>query len=204
MFEKLSDNLNLLMAKARINASELARKTGIPASTIKKIRNRNNPNPTLTTLLPIAQCFAVTVSQLIGDETLPTGNAEKSSQKSIPLLSWKQAIHWPNENAHLYLSLQHPHSDKTFALKVEDEDWQGFTKESLLLIDPHEPVEHRDFVIVHKEGQEISSLRQVLYDEETIYLKPVINGYNITPFSSQHQLLGVVMECRKYLKTRKE
>ena len=45
MFEKLSDNLNLLMEGASISADELGRSTGIPSSTIKKIRNRYNRTP---------------------------------------------------------------------------------------------------------------------------------------------------------------
>ena len=59
------------MVEVHISADELARRTGIPASTIKKIRNNNSPNPTLNTLLPLAEYFAVSLGQLVGDEPLP-------------------------------------------------------------------------------------------------------------------------------------
>ena len=77
MFEKLCENLNFLMTKNVLNASELARSTGLPASTIKKIRNHDNPNPTLATLRPLAQYFSISLSQLIGDEPLIEDFTEK-------------------------------------------------------------------------------------------------------------------------------
>src|SRR5688572_30667176 len=102
MFEKLSDNLNLLMAEVHISADELSRRTGIPASTIKKIRNRYNPNPTLATLIPLAQFFSVTLGQLVGDEPLPENRLQGlhqnnviMSQTNLPIISWQEAITWP-------------------------------------------------------------------------------------------------------------
>ena len=48
LLKKLSDNLNLLMAQSRISASELARNINLPATTIKRIRNQDPVNPTLS------------------------------------------------------------------------------------------------------------------------------------------------------------
>ena len=108
MSEKLSQNLNLLMAEARINAEALSRHISLPASTIKKVRNNNDSNPTLSTLTPLANYFSLTISQLIGDEP---------------------------------------------------------------------------------------------FDEEHMYLKPVTQRYNISIFTAEHCLLGVVVEYKKHLKT---
>lgn len=41
MFEKLSENLDLLMTRNRLTANKVASQTGIPASTIKKIRSQD-------------------------------------------------------------------------------------------------------------------------------------------------------------------
>lgn len=207
MFEKLSDNLNLLMAKTRLNASELARRTGVPASTIKKIRNNNNPNPTLTTLIPLAQSFSISVSQLVGDlEMLPlhqihTSQAASKTNKCIPLLDWEQIVNWPEVNEVQTVSaIQNEYGEHTYGVMVSDDDWNGFTKGSILIVDPAATPGHHDYVLVHKEGQAKPTLRQLIYDEGNIYFKPVINGCNVSPNSPQHRLCGVVMECRRFLK----
>jgi SOS-response transcriptional repressor LexA len=209
MFEKLSDNLNLLMAEVHISADELARRTGVTASTIKKIRNRYNPNPTLTTLLPLAQFFSLTLGQLAGDEPLPENRAKGIYQSSInsirqvPILTWSEAITWPHSKHehHQSISTEYRYSDDAFALIVEDEDWENLSKGTTLLVDPQLKPESRDYAIVYKEGQPIPTLKQILYDEGEIFLKPMLYGCNIVALSSTHKILGVVVEYKKYLKT---
>ncbi len=63
----LADNLHKLMSNTRLTASELGRHLNLPAATIKKIRTGENKNPTITTLIPIAKYFNITISELIGD-----------------------------------------------------------------------------------------------------------------------------------------
>lgn len=208
MPEKLSENLNLLMAEARLNAEELSRRVGIPASTIKKIRNNNDANPTLSTLLPLAKYFSITISQLVGDESFPDErikgaykvNAE--SLNHIPLISWLNAITWPDgsDEAHHSITTEHNYSKNAYALLVEEDNWENLTKDTILLIDPALQVDHRDFVIVYKNGQKIPTLKQALFDEEQIYLKPVTHGYNIAIFTPEHRILGVIVEYKKHLK----
>jgi SOS-response transcriptional repressor LexA len=208
MFEKLSDNLNLLMAEIHISADELARRTGLPASTIKKIRNRYNPNPTLATLLPLAQFFSVTLGQLAGDEPLSDIRVKGIYKeptvilRHIPLLSWDEAIVWPNADpkSRTSISTEHEYSKNAYALMVEEDDWENLTRGTILIVDPALKAEHRDYVINYMEGHTLPSLKQILYDEGQIYLKPVVQGYNISAFTAKHRILGVVMEYKKHLK----
>lgn len=208
MFEKLSDNLNLLMSEVHISADELARQTGIPASTIKKIRNRYNPNPTLTTLLPIAQFFSVSLSQLIGDEPIPATRIKglyKPNQQILnhyPLLTWEEAVNWPNtkNQPHDGIASEHSYNEDTFALIVEEHDWENITKGTTLLIDPNTNVEHRDFILVYRQGQSLPSLKQAIIDENIMYLKSVVLGHSIIPITPEHKILGVVVEYKKQLK----
>lgn len=208
MFEKLCDNLNQLMAETHISADELGRRTNLPSSTIKKIRNRNNPNPTLSTLIPLAEYFSITLSQLVGDEPLP-GMRTKGSYKlnpeiirHIPVLSWQEALLWPatKGQTHSFITTEYEYNDNAYALMVEEEDWENLSKGTALLIDPEIKPEHRDFVIVSKTGQNVPSLKQVLYDEGQMYLKPVVQGYNISIFTQEHRILGIVVEYKKNLR----
>lgn len=208
MSEKLSKNINLLMKEARLNAEELSRRISIPASTIKKIRSNSDTNPTLSTLLPIAKYFSLTISQLIGDEPFPQARMKGSylidpkMLNRIPLISWQQAIYWPcgNYDNHSEVFTEHLYGENSFALKVEEETYENLAKGTALLIDPSLKVEHRDFIIVYKNGQRIPSLKQALFDEGNIYLKPLIQGYNIINLTPEHKILGVVIEYKKHLK----
>ncbi len=209
MFEKLSYNLNLLMAEARISASQLARNTGLPATTIKRMRNNSSANPTLTSLLPIAKFFGISVSQLIGDEKLPDSRLKgafignKELWPKVPILNWEQAVAW-KERIDLpelqYTSTDKQVGPKAYALIVGEENWENLAIGTVLIIDPSIEPEHRDYAIVYKEGQKEATLKQVLYDEGEIYLKPIISGYQITRFTDKHKFLGVVIEYKMELK----
>lgn len=209
MFEKLSDNLNQLMAEIHISSDELARQTGLPASTIKKIRNRFNLNPTLATLMPLAQFFSLTLGQLVGEEPLPIVRLKSSPPKTlntlhhIPQLSWAEAILWPTSDIRpdVMLATEFKHSEHAFALSVEEDGLENLSKGTLLLIDPALTAEHRDFIIVHKEGQQQPTLKQILMDEGQMYLKPLVNGYNITTLTPEHKIIGVVTGIKKYLRS---
>lgn len=209
MSAKLNTNLNILMTEARLSAEELSRRIGIPASTIKKIRNNSDHNATLSTLVPLAKYFSLTISQLVGDESFPGSRIQGSYKinqnalKHIPLISWQEAITWPIvENIHSRLSIltEHDYSKKAYALLVDEDNWENLAKETALLVDPAIQVEHRDFIIVHKIGQKLPSLKQALFDEGEIYLKPVTKGYNVTLLTPEHTILGTVAEYKKHLK----
>ena len=186
MFEKLSDNLNLLMNETQLSADELGRRTGLPASTIKKIRNRYSPNPTLTTLLPLAKFFSVTLGQLVGDEPLTRESSSISPVYTTPSISWLETLSWPK--------------NQSYMLTVEENDWEDLSRGTLLLIDPALNPEHRDLVVVHKTGQPTPGLKQILFDEEQAYLKPLIKGYSISPLTGEHTILGVLVEHKKILR----
>ena len=209
MSEKLSKNLNLLMAEGRLNAEELSRRIGLPASTIKKIRHNNDANPTLSTLSPLAKYFSLTIGQLVGNEPLP-GSRIKGSYKiapeilcHVPLISWQDAIIWPttcDDQSRPTITTEHKYSKTAYALLVEEDDWENLAKDTALLIDPSLKAEHRDFIIVHKDGQKIPTLKQALFDEGQMYLKPVTQRYNIAAFTPEHKILGVIVEYKKHLK----
>lgn len=180
----------------------------LPASTIKKIRNHNDPNPTLTTLLAIANYFTITLSQLVGDESLPKDRIKGlyttplQGLFSLPLISWEEALTWPaiDPIAHDTITTEYEFSKEAYALTVLEEDWENIAKGTVLLVDPTLEAEHRDFVIVYKRGQKIPNLRQLLIDDGEKYLKSTILGYTVLPMTLEHKILGVVAEYKKSLK----
>lgn len=196
------------MDEARLNSEELSRRIGLPASTIKKIRNNHDSNPTLSTLSPIAKYFTLSISQLIGDEPFPESRLKGAYRinerilSHIPVISWEMAVLWPSADItpKQTITSEHQYSTDSFALIVEEDDWENLAVGTSLIIDPSLKPAHRDYIIVHRTGQKSPTLRQALFDEGQSYLKPVTPGYNITALTPEHNILGVVVEYKKYLK----
>jgi SOS-response transcriptional repressor LexA len=203
IFQKLADNLNILMAKERINASELARQTSLPPTTIKRFRNNDNANPTLTSLLPIAKYFSLTVSQLIGEDPIITYDgvalgSKKEAVTYIPLLNWEEAADLEMVNYQLMphkIPVEHKVSKKAFALKIHESDFENLAKDSVIIIDPSVTPKTGDLVIVAK-GNESVVVKKFISDDGKTYLKPLMRGLNATELTSQHRIIGVVIQTK--------
>lgn len=199
MLKNLSDNLNMLMAGARLNSSELARQTGIPAGTIKRIKN-NNANPTIETLIPLAKYFSIAISELVGDA--PLNSAITIGLKKIPLLSWqKYSINNQIDYTNLsrFVLTERQIGKRGFALHMEKEYMDFFPKDSLLIVDPEINPGFGDYVIVNKEEQGIASIRKYICEIDHAYLEPLIKGLDIIPLTNSFKILGVIIQYKMEL-----
>lgn len=203
MLKDLSNNLNMLMAKARLSSSELARQIGIPATTIKRIRNNEQSNPTITTLLPIAQYFSISLNQLIGNEPLTSTNACPIVLHKIPLLSWQECIHYGllnYEKCSKQIFTERNVSDKAFALIIEENDLEFFPKDSILITEPDQKPETGDYVVIGNIEQNIASVRKYIIEIDQIYLKPLVAGVTISVLTPEYKILGVIIQYKVELK----
>ncbi len=207
MFKNLSDNINMLMAKARVNSSELARLTGLPATTIKRIRNNEQSNPTVSTLLPIAKYFSITISELLGCETTNTEISLNTHEgvRAIPLLSWRECWHF---DALDYATIQKKIftekrvTKKSYSLMVEDHDKNFFPENCLLVIEPTLKPESGDYVIVAKSEQGSASVKKYIVETDQVYLKSLVDGLGIIPLTNEYKVLGVVIQYKVELKKK--
>jgi hypothetical protein len=69
-----------------------------------------------------------------------------------------------------------------------------------LLVDPAIMPQQHDYVIVSKDNQVTPSLKQVLIEDDEIFLKSILIDNHVTQKNSEHKILGVIMEYRKYLR----
>lgn len=195
------------MGQRGVTAIQLSRETNLPLSSIKKIRNGSNSNPTISTLLPIARIFCIDVEELVSNDLMSLQKSQSEKNKftlsaRIPVIQWDEILLWPNielSKTH-FICTEKQVSELSFALNVEAEDWIFFTMGSLLLIDPLFHPSHRDYVIVYKVGMPQPSLKQILIEDEKIYIQSVRIPNNIELISDQYRILGIVIENRKSLK----
>lgn len=196
------------MEKNRITLSVLHRNTGIAIPTIKRLQIDPAANPTMTTLLPIANFFNITINQLIGNELLPaemTGYYEdKRNWLKVPLINWGDALNWPNfeiKKDQPGVLVDIDVGKNPYALMVEDEDWYLISKGSILIINTNISPEHKDYTIVNKHGQFQPTLKQFLIDDGKIFLKPMNQYLPLSQFTKNYKTLGVLIQIRKDIKT---
>ena len=180
------------MADARINSSELARATGLPATTIKRIRNNTQCNPTLSTLEPIANYFSITLNELLGKHKI-----QPQHGSTLPLLKWSDdfqlAIH-QNDTHTINTELSLPAG--SFALPIESDELHPFSKGGVILIDCTRTPKTFDYVIIKQQGGTEAILKKLIIESNEKYLKSLVPGIQLTPLSELTQILGVVTQYK--------
>lgn len=196
-----------LMNEQDLTVSELARRTRIGQPVIHRVLSGETDNPKVATLSPIANFFAVSISQLIGDEALPknrisgTFSLTPQSWKNIPLLSWEQALQWPVQSDLFHIekheSTEMSVGDSGYALRVKDTTMlPRFPENTLLIVDPDLQPNDRDFVIAHLSGQKQAIFRQFLLNGDDVYLKPLNTDFSMALLDKKSKILGVMVQAR--------
>lgn len=199
MLKKLGYNLNFLMSEAGIKTNDLAKQTGLPATTIKSIRNNENANPTISTLLPLAKFFSIPLSKLIGSEELDINTSINSNYiKQVPLLTWEKCgedllLNRKTENI---IFTERNISTKAFALFVENDNLKSFPHGGILIIEPEKRPETNDIVIVARIDNPTASIRKYVVEIDQAYLIPLVSGFSVSPMSSEFRILGVVIQYK--------
>lgn len=209
----LSANLKTLMSLGKVNASELARRTGVAQPIIHRLSTGQNINPKLATIKPIARYFMVTMSQLIGEEPLPNDDSflkvysEYRGWHRVPLISWRDAIQWPdttpnpqNGNGIVYVSTDANVSKQAYSLVIKGCVMEPlFPAGTTIIVEPKRHPSDRDFAVVHLVGDEEARFRQVIFDGKDCYLKslnPDLQEMKVTKLKEKDQFLGVMTQAK--------
>jgi transcriptional regulator with XRE-family HTH domain len=65
----LASNIKKHRQKSGLSQDQLARKAGIPYSTFLKIESGYTPNPSIQTVVNIAEALSVSIDELVGRKT---------------------------------------------------------------------------------------------------------------------------------------
>jgi transcriptional regulator with XRE-family HTH domain len=205
--KKLNRRLEYLLKARGINTQQLHKFTGIPLSTLKRLRLNKESNPTLASLIPIAKYFSVTMDQLIGIRPLKKNNCTPNNI-TLPILRWKDILScYKDGNKCAFSSLLitdgTSFSQDAYGLIIQEEKWINFLAGSLLIIEPFIKPKHRDFIIIYKKGACSPELYQLLILANKPYLNLPIYNSEIVPFTGNYKNLGVVIQIRMNYKNNK-
>lgn len=209
----LSSNLKTLMGLAKINASELARRTGVAQPIIHRLSTGQNTNPKLATVKPISEYFMVTVSQLIGEENLPSDksfyriSSDHRGWNRVPLITWEDAASWPNalskyqdaEDA-IFVSTDANISKNAYCLHIKGGAMDPiFPEGTTIVVEPERKPTDRDFAVIYMQGDNEARLKQVITDGSDVYLKslnPDLDDMKVSRLQAGDRFLGVMAQAK--------
>jgi transcriptional regulator with XRE-family HTH domain len=200
--------LATLIKEQGITEAELSRQTGIPAPTLNRLLAGATPDPRVSTLRPLAKFFNITIDQLLGDLPLTANRLTRPSINRlgarVPLIAWEQVSRWEDltreevlvswenwavtnasTNAHAY-AVQIPHRSLE----------PRFPYKTILIIDPVRAPEDSDYVLVHHIADSSISLKRLLIDGKTWWLKPLHENIQAILINDTDKICGVVLEAQ--------
>ena len=199
------------MEECDIDDAQLARETGVPASTISRMRINSSANPTASTLRPISKFFSISISQLLGDEPLPkerlpgTHNPTYYTSARMPVIEWDWILNWVEtgsenikDKLQTWISTEKEVSPNSFALIIPTDSFGlAFRKGSTIIVDPSQPPVDGDLILVKNDIDKNILLKQILMDGYEAYMRSVNPEIkSVVPLAEDYKIIGTVIETR--------
>jgi len=188
--KQLNDNIKRLMAENSIDELTLAKETGVAVSTLNRLKNAADINPTIKSLEPIAQFFNISVSELIGQAS--SDSIYRTNNKFIPLIAITEAALWINEMG------------LSFAIKIGSSTYEPLIPMNSIVLMHNTAPNGDDFVLVKLHTDPKPVFKKLLLEGSKPFLKSIIAGdHSIINLKSEDLILGVVYELRFAFKQSK-
>lgn len=208
---KLSEILRRLMFERDIRTIDLARLTNLPQPTVQRMVTGYSPNPHLSSLIPIAEFFKISIDQLRGIEPIAWHNFKTTSHTGltkIPILSWQEVPDWNVAKQDFSMTTHTPGifmeenpGKYAFALYMQDSSMTPlFPKGTLLIIDPDKPVKDRSYAVVSIKNHPEPIFRQLLLDANKKYLKalsPDLEQFPMIALKEDDAICGTLVQTRR-------
>lgn len=174
--------------------------TGVPSSKIYRILKNKDGNPTIEVLKKLSGFFQITVSQLIGEE--PIGCKQTPIIPPNLVLNY-MSLKIEGKSKFQTIAVDFPLNPKSFATYSQDNMKEPFILiNSIIIVDPEKEVSNKDFVLIIKNENDISKIRQVVQDGSDFYLKVLNPSYQIPltrTLKEDYQFIGVIVHYRTNL-----
>lgn len=192
----------------KISDNELSAKTGLPSTTIYRLKVGYTTDPRLSTLKRLADFFNVTLAQIANEEPLGPDFFRQGEGTffRIPVLEWKQAFEWKkvliflsNSNHSFWTYTDRVSLGMSFALKIESSEYGAvFPKESLICIDGSiTNITYPHYAVVSDKLSQKSSIVKVTRGISNNYFVHPANDAIVTIFDAEkYQIMGVIVSIK--------
>lgn len=202
--EKLSEILNLLLFKNKLNAVDLAKKVNLSQPNIHRLLTGKAKKPLASTLEPIAKFFSLSVEQLVGTEELPEYFLHESKTLEIPLYPWDELSKIDFRNPKITIEtvfISNDQSRNCFATRMRGMHMRPlFPEGTLLIFDPDKKIYEGSYALV-KITDDVCLFRQVFFGDKSIYLNVIspdaAKTGNNRFLEENDCILGILIEARQ-------
>ena len=199
--EKLvSTNLNYLMRRDGIDVADLNKKTGIASSTINALR-RGVGNPTLSTLVALAEVFGITMAEIVGTDLSIKAN-KTTMAFEMPIIKMSEVSTFIEGKLTTYetytAEIDTAQSKRYFAITMSNDSLAPqFSMGTVFIICRDEITEDGDIVLV-KIGGHYPCLRKIFIDGNSYSFSPiVINKEDNVNLHDNFEIIGIVIKSIK-------
>lgn len=197
---------DLINRDGKLTPASLARKLGIPANKITRILNGDVTDPKASTLLQIANCFDITIDQLLGLEPIVKKGeyGELSASQILPVFNISNIdnktppIDW-------YRWVENTTEGNYFSVSIDNDLYEPtFPKGAILIINPDLEPDDRSFILVKKKNnQNYCNIKKYVVDGEQYYLYPINPKLPIETYDkNKHDIIGLILEVHQKLKNK--
>ena len=198
----LAKNLEFLLILRGVDTKELSSNTNISITNINNIK-RGIANPTLETLVTLANFFNVSVSHLIEKNLLDGKTSLEYSLITIPLLELDALDIFLKNKWHggeIAISvLNHLSQLRRIAIKLNNNSFSPiYEKDTLFIVNLEMTCQDGDIVIV-KIGESPSMIRKILFTSEkvTLYYPTLLDTQPVIENKKNVKILGIVEKIIK-------
>ncbi len=209
---QLMDVLNKLMDKTNININQLSKNTGLANTTIKRMCTDPDSNPTLDSIIKIAEFFEITANQLIGAEPVPDEisgyQPNFKNWDKVPIINLNQVINWPKnietvkaQHSANYVFTDIGITEEIFAVLATDETLEPkFSEGTILIFDPNRTPKNKDYAVLLFHGKDLPQFRQILIDGPDMYARTINPTFSesgpVRLEKGKFQILGILIQAK--------
>lgn len=209
--ESKENNLKVLMQSKNMTAEGLSNELKISLSTVKRLMAGGSTDARLSSILPIAKFFGVSVEEVLGLTALRKSKALDGITNlnvRIPVLHWEQLENIQDLMKKLdpynwdeWTDVNIPVSEEAFALRVTEGSLPSpFFQYSIIVIDPEHPVYDSNYVITKRSIDKVTQFEIMQYlTNGTVVSLRNIQSNRILPKNDNEQLLGTILFCKANL-----
>ena len=208
--QQLSDILRQLMFNRNMKIIDLARAAGVPQPTVQRMVVGDSTLPHLSSLVPIAEFFKISVNQLLGKEPLDyqehtIRQLEEIGIRHVPLLAWDAVMSWLSSNEITDIPkvlTQSPVGARAYALAIKDAAMMPlFSIGTQVIVDPDAPCYDRCYIVAKLAHCPDPVFRQLVLDMGDKFLKPLspdLTHFRMHMLNEEDILCGVLIEAKQY------
>jgi Cro/C1-type HTH DNA-binding domain len=206
---KLNDILTNLMSNNSIDDALLSKETGIPISTIKRMRLNEDANPTGTTLAPIASYFKITIDQLLGLSPLDQVTSTPKQLRIVPVLTKDTIQPWLKNELDNDIITEWTKTSlddsKCYAIRCcSFTTSKKFHNQSIMIISPSMNPVAGDLIVISNQKFKYPTLLELHKTEEQYFVTLIDKSNDLIHLKLPFIFYGVVSEVFYHTKIENE